>query len=70
MKASAAYSGVYATILENYAITPGQIVRDAVFVTLADDVLVGFYSLTFDGEPELELAARPNYSNHQDQLLA
>jgi GNAT superfamily N-acetyltransferase len=55
MKASAAYSGAYAAILENYAVTPGQIVCDVVSVALSDGALVGFYSLTLDGEPELDL---------------
>jgi GNAT superfamily N-acetyltransferase len=55
MHASSAYRGEYARILENYALTASQIERDLMFVAEAEGGLVGFYSLTLDGEPELDL---------------
>jgi GNAT superfamily N-acetyltransferase len=52
---SSAYRGEYARILENYAVTADQIERDLMFAAEADGVLLGFYSLTLTGEPELDL---------------
>ena len=56
MHASSAYSGAYASIIDGYGISPQQIERDYVYV--AEDVAIGisgFYSLTLETEPELDL---------------
>ncbi|MDQ1159001.1 GNAT superfamily N-acetyltransferase [Sphingomonas sp. SORGH_AS 950] len=55
MHGSASYSGKYASILDGYAVTPSQIERDVFYIAERDDTLCGFYSLTLDGEPELDL---------------
>lgn len=55
MHASAAYGGSYASILDGYTITPSQIDQDVFRVAERDREICGFYSLTFDGEPELDL---------------
>ncbi|RVT94812.1 GNAT family N-acetyltransferase [Sphingomonas crocodyli] len=56
MKASAAYQGDYAGILANYAIDAAQIARDHIYLA-TDDAgrMMGFYSITIDPEPELDL---------------
>jgi GNAT superfamily N-acetyltransferase len=57
MRASAAYRGVYASILDGYEITKEQIQSDHMFVATDDSELVlGFYSLAkVTSEPELDL---------------
>jgi GNAT superfamily N-acetyltransferase len=55
MLASSAYSGGYAAILRNYAVTPDQIGRDLIYLAEAGGRIVGFYSLTVGDEPELDL---------------
>ncbi len=55
MKASAAYSGVYAALLDGYRITAAQIARDHFVIAEGDGRLLGFYSLTLTDEPELDL---------------
>ncbi len=55
MHGSAAYSGSYASILDGYAVTPSQIEQDVFHIAECDGALCGFYSLTLDGEPELDL---------------
>jgi GNAT superfamily N-acetyltransferase len=55
MHSSSAYRGEYARILENYAVTADQIERDLIFAVEAESGLLGFYSLTLIGEPELDL---------------
>ena len=56
MHASSAYRGNYARILQGYAVTPDQIARDHVYLaTDANGALAGFYSLTLQPEPELDL---------------
>ena len=55
MHASAAYSGRYASILDGYAVTPAQIDRDVVFLAAGEKAISGFYSLTLEHEPELDL---------------
>lgn len=55
MHGSAAYSGKYASILDGYAVKPSQIERDVFYIAERDRTLCGFYSLTLDGEPELDL---------------
>ncbi|MGN6313859.1 MAG: GNAT family N-acetyltransferase [Rhodanobacteraceae bacterium] len=56
MHDSSAYRGEYAAILADYAISPAQIARDAMFVAEDADAPLGFYSLAnVEGEPELDL---------------
>lgn len=56
MHASAAYRGAYATILDGYAVTPGQIGRDLLHVAVCGVQPLGFYSLVHAScEPELDL---------------
>jgi len=57
MRASAAYQGEYASILDGYEITEEQIQNDQVFLATDDSGLVlGFYSLAnLNSEPELDL---------------
>lgn len=52
---SAAYGGSYASILDGYAVTPAQMEKDVFHVAERDGELCGFYSLTLEGEPELDL---------------
>jgi GNAT superfamily N-acetyltransferase len=57
MRASAAYQGTYASILDGYEITEEQIQSDQVFLATDDSGLaLGFYSLAnLTSEPELDL---------------
>lgn len=56
MHACSAYRGEYATMLTGYAISPGQIARDTMFVAEDADTLFGFYSLcNVESDPELDL---------------
>lgn len=55
MQASRAYEGSYRSILDGYAITKDQIARDAIYLAEQNDQVVGFYSLTLTGDPELDL---------------
>ena len=55
MHASAAYAGNYASILNGYAITSEQIDKDIIYLAERDGLLAGFYSLTLESEPELDL---------------
>lgn len=55
MHGSAAYRGSYASILDGYAIIPAQIAQDIFHVAERDGEICGFYSLTLEGEPELDL---------------
>ncbi len=55
MHGSAAYRGSYAGILDGYVVTPAQIEQDVFHVAERGDELCGFYSLTLEGEPELDL---------------
>lgn len=55
MKASSAYSGQYAPLLDGYRVTEQQIARDHFAIAEEGGQLLGFYSLTFGEEPELDL---------------
>jgi GNAT superfamily N-acetyltransferase len=55
MRASGAYHGEYAPILDGYAVTADQLARDHVVLAEHDGEPLGFYSLVTDGEPELDL---------------
>lgn len=58
MRASRAYRGPYARILEGYAINAVQVARDHIFLDEECDDLLGFYSLTTTDRPgmlELDL---------------
>ena len=55
MRASTAYHGQYAPMLDGYAIAPDQPVRDLMVLAEADGRVLGFYSLIVEGEPELDL---------------
>jgi len=57
MRASAAYQGVYASILDGYEITEQQIRNDQMFLATDDSAsILGFYSLAnLISEPELDL---------------
>lgn len=55
MHGSAAYRGKYASILDGYEIVPSQIEQDVFHVAEREGSLCGFYSLTLNGEPELDL---------------
>jgi GNAT superfamily N-acetyltransferase len=56
MRASAAYQGVYASILDGYEITGEQIQSDQVFLATDSGSVLGFYSLAnLTSEPELDL---------------
>lgn len=55
MHASSAYSGRYSSILDGYAVTRSQIAQDMFFVADRNGEICGFYSLTLEGEPELDL---------------
>ncbi len=46
MKASSAYQGDYAAILQGYAISSQQVTNDEIFLAEDDGGLLGFYSLT------------------------
>ncbi len=55
MRASAAYQGQYAPMLQGYALTTEQVARDLMILAEADGRALGFYSLVTEGEPELDL---------------
>lgn len=55
MKASSAYSGQYALLLDGYRVSEEQIARDHFAVAEGEGRVLGFYSLTFGEEPELDL---------------
>ena len=55
MHASSAYAGRYGAILDGYAVTPGQIAHDLLFVAESNGRVEGFYSLALGDEPELDL---------------
>ncbi|HWU17318.1 MAG TPA: GNAT family N-acetyltransferase [Devosia sp.] len=55
MHQSSAYAGDYASILDGYAVTSGQIDTDIFYVADLDGAIAGFYSLTLGDEPELDL---------------
>ena len=55
MRASAAYRGQYAPMLEGYAIAADQPDRDLMVLAEADGQVLGFYGLIVEGEPELDL---------------
>lgn len=55
MHQSSAYADKYASILDGYAVTPGQIDTDIFYVADLDGAIAGFYSLTLGDEPELDL---------------
>lgn len=55
MHASAAYTGSYRSILDGYAVTPEQVETDIVYLAEQNGQIVGFYSLTLEGDPELDL---------------
>ena len=53
--ASSAYKGDYAAILDGYEISAEQMERDAFRVAERAGAIVGYYSLTLQPEPELDL---------------
>lgn len=55
MRASAAYQGEYAPMLQGYSLSAEQIARDHFVLAEAEGVVLGFYSLVIEGEPELDL---------------
>ena len=55
MHSSAAYRGSYASILNGCAVTSAQVEKDIFHVDERDGELCGFYSLTLEGGPELDL---------------
>lgn len=55
MHGSATYSGEYVSILDGSAVAPSQIGRNVFYIAERDGALCGFYSLTLDGESELDL---------------
>ena len=55
MHASSAYAGDYAGILAGYTVTPAQIEKDIFYLAERGGSIAGFYSLTLDEEPELDL---------------
>src|SRR3954470_15849355 len=57
MRASAAYRGMYSSILDGYEITGEQVRSDHVFLATDESgAVLGFYSLArLDSEPELDL---------------
>lgn len=55
MRASSAYQGQYAPMLQGYAISQDQPARDHMVLAEQDGVVLGFYSLIVEGEPELDL---------------
>ena len=55
MHGSAAYRGSYASILNGCAVTSAQVEKDIFHVAERDGELCGFYSLTLEGQPELDL---------------
>ena len=55
IKASRAYQGEFAPMLEGYAITAAQVDQDHYVVAEQAGEILGFYSLIVEGEPELDL---------------
>jgi GNAT superfamily N-acetyltransferase len=56
MHACSAYRGVYAAILQDYAVAPAQVERDIMFAGCSGGRVLGFYSLAnLATEPELDL---------------
>jgi N-acetylglutamate synthase-like GNAT family acetyltransferase len=55
MGASKAYQGEFAPMLAGYSLSADQLDRDLVFLVELNGVVVGFYSLVTEGEPELDL---------------
>lgn len=54
VQTSSAYDGPYRPMLDDYEVTAAQIVAEETWVA-EDDVMLGFYSLVFHTEPELDL---------------
>lgn len=52
---SESHKGPYASMLEGYAITAGQIARDEIHIAEEDGRALGFYSLMLGETPELDL---------------
>jgi GNAT superfamily N-acetyltransferase len=55
MHNSGAYRGEYYKIIENYFVTAETLAANEVFVAERDGLLMGFYSLIVDEEPDLDL---------------
>jgi GNAT superfamily N-acetyltransferase len=55
MHASRAYQGEYYRIIENYFVAPEQLAANKIFLAERAGVILGFYSLVVEGEPELDL---------------
>lgn len=53
--ASSAYQGAYAAILHGYEITAEQMARDVFRVAERGGGVIGYYSLTLEPQPELDL---------------
>ncbi len=54
-QASSAYVGAYRAILNGYEITAAQLARDVFRIAERDGAIAGYYSLTFEPAPELDL---------------
>lgn len=54
VQSSSAYDGVYRPMLDGYEVTEKQIVGEETWLA-EDDALLGFYSLVFHTQPELDL---------------
>ena len=55
IQASSTYHGEYRPMLASYSVSPAQVERDQMYVAEDGGELVGLYSLTLGGEPELDL---------------
>ncbi len=55
MRASSAYDGDYYVMVKHYAVTPGMIEREEVWVASEFGRILGFYSLVDGPRPELDL---------------
>lgn len=54
VQSSAAYDGVYRAMLDGYEVTTQQIVEEETWLA-EDETVLGFYSLVFHTQPELDL---------------
>jgi GNAT superfamily N-acetyltransferase len=54
VQSSSAYDGVYRAMLDGYEVTTHQIVEEETWLA-EDEAVLGFYSLVFHTQPELDL---------------
>ena len=55
VQGSSAYDGAYRAMIDDYVISPAQVIRDAVYLAEDESDALGFYSLILAPEPELDL---------------